>query len=84
MQQRVSCQELHGFALQEPMRTLAKRFGISEMALAKTYRQTHVPTPPKLLEKNGGRYVPTATVAPHVRSASSNRGQIAQVDQPNL
>ena len=47
MQQRVTRQELHDLAWSEPMRTLAKRFGISDVALAKTCRQMHVPTPPQ-------------------------------------
>ncbi len=47
MQQRVTRQELHDLAWSEPMRTLAKRFGISDVALAKTCRQMQVPTPPQ-------------------------------------
>ena len=47
MQQRVTRQELYDLAWSEPMRTLAKRFGISDVALAKTCRQMHMPTPPQ-------------------------------------
>lgn len=47
MQQRVTRQELYDLAWSEPMRTLAKRFGISDVALVKTCRQMHVPTPPQ-------------------------------------
>lgn len=38
MQQRVTSQELYDLAWPEPMRTLTKRFDISDVALAKTCR----------------------------------------------
>ena len=47
MQQRVTRQEIYDLAWSKPMRTLAKRFGLSDVALAKTCRQMHVPLPPR-------------------------------------
>jgi len=55
MQQRVTRQELHDLAWSEPMRTLAKRFGISDVAPAKTCRQMHVPTPPRAIRSHLAR-----------------------------
>ncbi len=43
----LSRQELYDLVWAEPMKTLSKRFGISDVALAKTCRKSHIPVPPR-------------------------------------
>lgn len=42
---RLTREELHARVWQQPMRTLAEEFGISDVALAKTCRKAKVPVP---------------------------------------
>ena len=47
MEQRVTRQKLHALVWAEPMRTLAGRFGISDVAFRKECCRMHVPVPPR-------------------------------------
>lgn len=42
---RLTREELHGRVWEQPMRTLAQEFGVSDVALAKTCRKAKVPVP---------------------------------------
>lgn len=47
MGQRITPEELHALVWAEPMRKLAERFGISDVALKKQCCRMHVPVPPR-------------------------------------
>lgn len=66
MTQRLSRQELYDLVWSEPMRTLAKRFGISDVALAKSCRRMHIPVPPRgyWAKKEFGKSAPRVELPP--------------------
>lgn len=63
---RLTREELHARVWQQPMRTLAEEFGISDVALAKTCRKAKVPVPGRghWARKAAGKKVRTVLLPP--------------------
>jgi len=63
---RLTREELHVRVWQQPMRTLAQEFGISDVALAKTCRKAKVPVPGRgyWARKAAGKKVRTVSLPP--------------------